>query len=78
MSAGPKDTPEKSRFADPNIRTEQEPGTLEDKTSISRPDQPNKSGKLEAKAGFGEANYYRQGVLVRGPGMGAMPRGRSR
>jgi hypothetical protein len=79
MSAGPKDTPEKSLFADPNIPPKQEPGTVEDKTSISPPDQPDKSGKHDAKAGFGEANYYRQGVLVRGgPGKGPMPRGRSR
>ena len=79
MSAGPKDTPEKSLFADPNIRTEQEPGTVEDKSSISPPNPPDKGGKHGVKAGFGEANYYRQGVLVRGgPGKGPMSRGRSR
>ena len=78
MRAGPKVTPEKSLFADPNIPAEQEAGTVEDKTSISPPDQPDKSGKHEVKAGFGEANCYRQGVLVRGPGKGAMPRGRNR
>jgi len=79
MSAGPKDTPEKSLFPEPNIRAEQKPGTVEAKPSISPPNPPDKSGKDGIKAGFGEPNYYRQGVLVRGgPVKGPMPRGRSR
>lgn len=79
MSAGPKHTPEKSLFVGPIIRAEHKLGAVEGKTSMSQPDSLAKDDKHEGKTGFGQANYYRQGVLVPGgPGKRPMARGRSR
>jgi hypothetical protein len=79
MSAGPKSNSKKS--ISPG-----QPGSIPDqiaaavqKIAATHPGSSMKSGKPERKAEFGQATYYRQGVLVPGgPHKSPMPRSRSR
>jgi hypothetical protein len=75
MSVGPKEIPAKSVAPRQprNITGQHEaaPG----KVATPQADTPSKAGKQERKAEFGQATYYRQGVLVPGgPHKSTVPR----
>ncbi len=79
MSAGRKESPEKSVSPPQPKRNPDQPATEVHKDAASHGDSSTKSGKPERKAEFAQGTYYRQGVLVPGgPHKGPMPRTRNR
>ena len=75
MSAGRKESPEKSVLPRLTRKNPDWPLMGVPKDAASQADLPVKSGKTE----FAQGTYYRQGVLVPGgPHKGAMPRTRTR
>ena len=79
MSAGRKESPEKSLSPRQPRRNPDQPEATVAKTAESHSDSSTKSGKEQPKTPFAQGTYYRQGVLVPGgPHKGAMPRTRNR
>jgi len=79
MSAGPKSNSKRSTPPGPPRTIPDQFAAAVHKDAASHPGSSMKSGKPERKAEFGQATYYRQGVLVPG-GLhkSPMPRSRSR
>lgn len=79
MSAGRKESPEKSVSPRQPKRNPDQPATEVRKDAASHTDSSTKSGKPERKAEFAQGTYYRQGVLVPGgPHKSPVPRSRNR
>jgi len=79
MSAGRKESPEKSVSPSQSNKNPDQPATEVGKDAASNTDSSAKSVKPERKVEFAQGTYYRQGVLVPGgPHKGAMPRNRNR
>ena len=75
MSAGRKESPEKSVLPRLTRKNPDRPAMEVLKDAAAQADLPVKAGKTE----FAQGTYYRQGVLVPGgPHKGAMPRTRTR
>jgi hypothetical protein len=74
MSAGPKQTPAKSVTPPHSQNISEQPGVVSGKVTAAHIDMPAKTGKQERKAEFGQATYYRQGVLVPGGPHKSVPR----
>lgn len=79
MSAGLKESPEKSVLPRQPKRNSDQSATEVLKDAASHIDSSTKSDKPERKTEFAQGTYYRQGVLVPGgPHKGPMPRSRNR
>jgi len=79
MSAGRKESFEKSALPRQRKRNPDQPVTEVLKDAASRTDSSTKAGNLERKAGFAQGTVYRQGVRVSGgPDKGPLPRTRNR
>ena len=79
MSAGRKESPEKSVSPQQPERDPDQTATEVYKDAASHPDSSTKSGSPERKAGFAQGIFYRQGVRVpSGPHKSPMPRTRNR
>jgi hypothetical protein len=79
MSAGRKESPEKSALSHQLRRNPDKPVTELHKNTASHTELSTKTGNPERKVEFAQGTVYRQGVRVaNGPQKSPMPRARNR